>query len=193
MLTKAQITIIGTKPILFCTFPVDTLSSSKSKEGGTGSNKEEWKKTVLMMPNRQLYVNSSYIIKSITEGAKLIKEGRGSISKKVGASLTGADDKILITNRFVPEEDKLTSLDQDDVYIDMRSVVNPMTKGRNIRYRIAAKAGWELTTTLIWHPRLASSDQIKESAINAGLMEGIGDGRKIGFGRFEVKEFKVLK
>ena len=148
---------------------------------------------MLMMPDRQLYVHSSYIVKSITDGAKLIKEGRGSIAKKVGSSLIGLEDKILIKNRFVPEEDKLTKLDQDEVYIDLRSVVNPMTKGRNLRYRIAAKAGWELTTTLSWHPRLASSDQIKESAINAGLMEGIGDGRKIGFGRFEVKEFKVLK
>ena len=27
------------------------------------------------------------------------------------------------------------------------------------------------------------------SAINAGLMEGIGDGRKIGFGLFRVREF----
>lgn len=193
MLICAKLDIEGVKPLLFHTFPIDTLVKSKSKSGTTGMDHEEWKQTVLMDENRQLYVLPSYIVGSITAGGKQIKVGKSSLNKKVGATLEVVESRIYITDRFVPQEDALTKNSTDSVYLDVRSVVNPMTKGRNLRYRIAAAPGWKLTCTLSWDDRAVSKDDMKACCDNAGLFEGIGDGRKIGNGRFRVVDFVVRK
>lgn len=193
MKVYAQISIEGIKPLLFHTFPIEMLNKSKSKSGGIGNDHEEWKQTVLMDENRQLFVYQSYIVGSITAGGKQIKQGKGTINKKVGATLEVVEDKILIENRFVPKEENLMNKPSDPVYLDVRSVVNPMTKGRNLRYRIAASPGWEASCTISWDDRAVSKEDMKACVENAGLFEGIGDGRKIGFGRFKLNEFTMKK
>ena len=145
-----------------------------------------------MNENRQLYIFSSYIIGSIREGGKQIKVGKATLSKKVGASLECADDKIYLDDLFVPKEKELTKLSTDPVYLDVRSVVNPATKGRNLRFRIGAKPGWTLSTIIYWDDIAVSKEQMKQCVSHAGIFEGIGDGRKIGFGRFELISFEML-
>lgn len=193
MNVNAKIEIKGSKPLLFHTFPIDTLDSGRNKEGTTGNNADEWKRTVLMNEERKLYVLSSYITGCIIKGAKQIKVGKGNLSKKVGASLVCDDDKILLNGLKVPEEKDLTRTSTDDVYLDVRSVVNPMTKGRNLRYRIAAKAGWIISTTISWDDVTVSKDHMKECVKNAGIYEGIGDGIKIGFGKFHLLSFSMVQ
>jgi hypothetical protein len=189
----AKVSVEGTKPILFHTFPLDTLSSTKKKQGNTGDNNEEWKETVLMNDKRNLYVYNTYFQASIADGGKEIKAGRGNISRKVAGTLEVVESKILLDDLFVPEEASLTRLDTDLVYLDVRAVVNPMTKGRNLRYRIAARAGWKCQFTIAWDDRIVSKDQIKQCVETAGSLQGIGDGRKIGFGRFKLIDFKAEK
>ena len=192
MQTKSEISITGTKPLLINTFPIDTLSTSKAKSGTTGNDSDSWKKTALFDANRQLYIFPSYIVASITAGGKQIKVGKSSLSKKIGATLECMDAQILI-NRFLPEDSEICVMKPTEpVYIDVRSVVNPATKGRNLRYRVAASPGWELTTIIAWDNRAASKEDMKQCVENAGLFEGIGDGRKIGFGRFVLKSFKMV-
>lgn len=188
----AKISIKGIKPILFHTFPIETLSTPKARSGSAGNNESEWKDTVLMNENRQLYVFSTYLIGAIREGGKQIKVGKATLSKKVGSSLECADDKVFLDELFVPKEDSLTKSATDAVYLDVRSVVNPATKGRNLRYRIAAKPGWTLSTIIYWDDIAVSKEQMKQCVQHAGLFEGIGDGRKIGFGRFELVKFEML-
>lgn len=188
----AKIKIKGTKPLLICTFPIDSLSPSKSKSGSTGRNRSEWKTTVLMTADRNMYVMGCYIVNSIKNGGKTIKVGRGSISKRVQSCLECMDDRILIDGRFVPEEKDLTEDTTQPVYLDVRSVVNPMTKGRNVRYRIAASAGWTLSTVISWDDTVASREQIRQCLENAGNFEGIGDGRAIGFGRYSVVSYEKV-
>jgi hypothetical protein len=187
----AKIEIEGIKPLLINTFPIDTLDAGKNKSGIAGNDAEGWKKTVLMTEKRELYVFSSYLTGSIINGAKQIKVGKGNLSKKVGASLECMDEKILFDGLIVPEEKDLTRLATDIVYLDVRSVVNPMTKGRNLRYRIATKAGWKIKTIISWDDVTVSKDHMKECVKNAGIYEGIGDGRKIGFGRFKLLSFEM--
>lgn len=191
--TKAKVSIKGTKPILFHTFPLDTFSTDKKREGKIGDNSSEWKSTVLMNENRQLYVLSTYIQSAVSDGGKEIKMGRGNISKKVASTLEVFESKILIDNLFVPDEENLSRSDVDPVYLDVRAVVNPMTKGRNLRYRIAAKAGWTCSFHLIWDDRIVSKEQIKQCVDIGGMLQGIGDGRKIGFGKFELTSFDMIK
>lgn len=187
-----KISITGTKPILINTFPIDTLDEGKAKSGTTGKDESTWKRNVLMTANRELYVLPSYIIGSIVNGGKNIKVGKGSLSKKVGSSLECSPEIILLDGLKVPPEKEVTTNASDDVYIDVRSVLNPMTKGRNVRYRIAAKPGWKLSAMISWDDAQVSFEQMKQSLVNGGLYEGIGDGRKIGFGRFKVIKFELL-
>ena len=193
MKKEAYVKIEGTRPLLWHTFPLDALSSDKKKEGTKGDNSNEWKDTVLMNESRQLYVYNTYIQSAVSEGGKEIKSGRGSIYKKVCATLEVVEPKILMDGLFVPEEDKLTRLDTDIVYLDVRAVVNPMTKGRNLRYRIATKPGWKCSFTLCWDDKIISKEQIKMCVETGGAMSGIGDGRKIGFGRFKLLEISFGK
>jgi hypothetical protein len=188
-----DISIEGVKQILFNTFPIDTLSSSKSKSGTTGNDEESWKKTVLMTSDRNLYVYNTYLVGSIVGGGKHIKVGKGNLSKKVGATLEVLDDQVLLIDRFVPLDSELLRKPDELVYLDVRSVVNPMTKGRNLRYRIGAKEGWKMNATLSWDDRAVSKEDMKACIENAGLFEGIGDGRKIGFGRFKLLSFSQSK
>lgn len=192
MKVAAKIKIEGIKPILFHTFPIDTLDSGRGRKGSTGKDEEEWKSTVLMNEKRELYILSSYIIGAIREGGKHIKVGKGSLSKKVGSSLECSDDRIFLDGLKVPEEKELTKLTTDPVYLDIRSVVNPATKGRNLRYRIAAKPGWSFSTIMYWDDFAVSKEHMKVAVESAGIFDGIGDGRKIGFGRFKLISFEML-
>lgn len=184
----AKISVTGTKPILFHTFPIDVLSEKQSKTGG-----DEWKNTVLMNENRQLYVLNTYFRNAICDGGKEIKVGKGNLSKKMSSTLEIEEIKILLNDLFVPEENNLLKLDSEPVYLDVRSVVNPATKGRNLRYRIAAKTGWKCSFTITWDDYIASKEQVKTCVENGGAFQGIGDGRKIGFGRFKLLEFDIIK
>jgi len=188
-----RIEIEGVKTILFNTFPIDTLSASKPKSGMTGNDEESWKRTVLMTPDRNLFVYNTYLVGSITGGGKHIKVGKGNLSKKVGATLEVVEEKILIKDRFVPPDDEILRKSDELVYLDVRSVVNPMTKGRNLRYRVAAKEGWQAAATISWDDRAVSKEDMKSCVENGGLFEGIGDGRKIGFGRYKLLSFSQVK
>ncbi|NDD54795.1 hypothetical protein EBZ39_13185 [bacterium] len=192
MKISAKIKIEGTKPLLFHTFPIDTLDAGKAKKGTTGNDAEEWKNTVLMDGERRLYVYGSYLRACISEGGKHIKVGKGNISKKVGACLEVNGERVFLDDLKVPADKDLTRLNTDKVYLDVRSVVNPMTKGRNLRYRIAAKEGWSLSAIITWDDYVVSKENMKQCVENGGLYDGIGDARKIGFGKFILLSFQIL-
>lgn len=184
MKNTAKVTIEGVKPLLFHTFPIEALSEKVSKSG-----EDEWKNTVLMTPNRQLYIMNTYVQNAICDGGKEIKVGRGSLSKKIASTLEVEELVIPLVDRFVPEPENLLKLDSEPVYLDVRSVVNPATKGRNIRHRIAASPGWVCHFTISWDDYIASKEQVKMCIENGGSFQDVGDGRKIGFGRFKLLSF----
>lgn len=188
----AVLTIRGIKPLLWHTFGPDAIPLEKQERTGVaGNDPEEWRKTVLMTDNRQLYVEPTYIFGCLRDGAKHIKKGRGSIQALVAATLQIVDDRILF-DLFLPPDSELTRDTSQPVYLDVRSVKNPATKGRNVRYRIAAAKGWLTTATIQWDKTIVSRQEMESVAVDAGRLAGIGDGRNIGFGRFEVVEFEVF-
>jgi hypothetical protein len=69
---------------------------------------------------------------------------------------------------------------------------NPSTRARNVRYRLAASAGWEATFELQWDKTVVPRDQMKAVVIPAGTLVGLGDGRSVGYGRFAVKAFTFV-
>lgn len=125
------------------------------------------------------------------------KSGRGSIQNALCSTLVILSDNILI-ERFIPGfnghlPDEMPEDFTLPVYLDVRSSVNPTTKGRNIRYRVAMSPGYELNFRVQWDKTIISRNQMEAVCIDAGKLVGIGSGRKIGMGRFDVKTFQIIE
>lgn len=189
----AQVDIEGIRPLLWHRFGPDSIPLEKQeKTGVAGNDPEEWKKTVLRTKDGQLYLEPSYIFGTIRDGAKHTKKGRGSIQALVTATLQIMDDRILVDRWLLPEE--VPSEDPDDpVYLDIRSVRNPNSKGRNVRYRIAASPGWKTSFSIMWDRTIVSRAEIQACVNDAGRLCGVGDGRTIGMGRFNVTSFTITE
>jgi len=188
----ARVSIKGIRPLLWNHFGPDALSLEKQEKTGiAGNNPDEWRKTVTVTKEKQLYDDSSYIFATIREGAKYTKRGRGSIQSMVSATLQVLTDKILI-DRYLPDNisELINEMDQP-VYLDVRSVRNPSTKARNVRYRVAASPGWKATFEIMWDKTIVSRNEMQAAIIDAGRFSGIGDGRAIGFGRFIVESIEI--
>lgn len=187
MLLQATVKIKGTKPLLFHCFTVDTIPLEKrEKTGVAGNDPDEWKRTYSATETGQLYLDPSYIFACLREGAKYTKRG---VQSKVASCLQVLNNEILF-DRYVPftvTEDKT-----QPVYIDVRSVRNPNTKGRNIRYRLALSPGWESEFTIVWDGTIVSRQQMNQVCIDSGKLVGLADGRSIGLGRFEIVEFELI-
>lgn len=189
-LMYANVTVEGTKDLFFHIFTTETLSlERRERTGVAGNDPEEWKRTYTADENGQLYVNPSYVFGCMREAAKHTKSGRGSIQSKLSATLQVLSNRIVF-DRYMPEE--ITQDDNEPVYLDVRSVRNPSTKGRNVRYRVALSPGWQTSFEIIWDNTLVATHQIEAVLHDAGMLVGLADGRSIGYGRFEVKEFNSM-
>lgn len=187
---KARVTIKGIRPLLWHRFGPEALPLEKQERTGVaGNDPEEWKSTVLYTEDRQLYIEPTYVFATIRDGARYTKKGRGSIQPMVVATLQVVDDRVL-TDRYMPEDIPTTDFAQP-VYLDVRGVRNPTSKARNVRYRVAASTGWQASFSLLWDKTIVSRGEMEAAIIDAGRFCGIGDGRSIGFGRFDVACFDV--
>lgn len=188
---KAKVTIRGTRPMLWHRFGPEALPLEKKERNGVaGNDPTEWERTHLATKDGQLYVEPTYVFACARDGAKYTKKGRGSLMPLVAATLQVEEDMILI-DRHMPKE--ITTDPTQDVYLDIRGVRNPGSRGRNVRYRVAASAGWKATFHIIWDKTVVSRGEMQAVLIDAGKLCGLGNGRSIGFGRFEVEKFKVVE
>lgn len=188
---NASITVKGLRPLMWHAFGPDAIPLEKQERTGVaGNDPEEWKKTVLALPTGQLYIQPSYVFGCLREAAVYTKKGKGSIQKAVSATLQIADDVVLV-DRFMT--DPLPSDPTAPVYLDVRSVRNPATKARNVRYRVTASSGWFTTFNIFWDKTIVSRNEIEAVVRDAGQLVGLGDGRSIGMGRFSVEQFTVAE
>jgi hypothetical protein len=200
-IVKAKVTIKGVRPLLLHHFGADALPLEKQeKTGVAGNDPEEWRKTALITKDGQLYLEPTYVFASIRDGAKYTKKGKGSIQSAVAATLQVLDDAVLI-DRYVQGFPNGHSFDiasaeapprdsSAPVYLDVRSVKNPTTKARNVRYRVAAAPGWSASFTIFFDKTIVSRAEMQAVLNDAGVLVGIADGRAIGFGRYTVESFE---
>jgi hypothetical protein len=192
-LLSAQIAIEGVRPILWHRFGPDALPLEKrAKTGVAGNDPEEWRRTVLATDDGQLYLEPSYIFGSLRDGAKFTARKRGTLQPLLASTLQVEDDRILV-DRWLPKSglQDLRQAESEPVYLDVRSVRNPSTRARNVRYRIAAAPGWKASFTVSWENTIISENEMRAIVRDAGQFVGLGDGRTIGFGRFKVSQFEV--
>jgi len=188
-LLTATIMIRGVRPLLWHCFGPDSIPLEKQERTGVaGNDPEEWRKTVLYTSDRQLYLPSTYAFSVLREGAKYTKKGKGSIQSAMAATLQVTTDRLLF-DRYMPES--ITRDESQPVYLHVSSVRNPATKSRNVRYRIAAGPGWTTAFGILWDKTIVSRGEMEAVARDAGVLSGLGDGRGIGFGRFEIVSFDV--
>lgn len=191
-IVKATVKITGVRPLLWHHFGPDALPLEKQERTGVaGHDPQEWRKTVLMTKERQLYVLPTYVFGCLRDAAKYTKKGKGSIQSAVSATLQVTDDIILV-DRFVPEE-PIPTEHTEPVFMHICSVRNPSTKARNVRYRIAASKGWQLEFNLLWDKTIVSRAEMEAVCRDAGVLVGIADGRSVGFGRFAITSFDVAE
>jgi len=195
-IVSAEIHIKGTRPFLWHWFGPDAIPLEKRERTGVaGNDPEEWRRSVLFTSEGRLYVEPTYLFGSIRDGSKYTKKGRGSIQKLVTATLQVTDVRVLF-DRSIPGFDgglpeELTTDNEQPVYLDVRSCVNPSTRGRNVRYRVAAAAGWQASFTIEWDKTIVSTGEMQAVLIDAGRLAGVGDGRNIGFGRYEITSVDI--
>lgn len=188
----AKVKIRGDRSLLCHAFGPWAIPLEKEEKSGVkGNDPTEWKRTVLMTNDRQLYLKPDYIFACLRDGARHIKKGRGSLQPLVASTLQILDELILL-DRTVPAEDQLIYNDPTQpVYLDVRGVVNPASKGRNVRYRIAASPGWTTEFSCLWDATVVSRSEMEAVIRDAGALSGLADGRSIGMGRFSLVSFDV--
>jgi len=188
----ATVRIEGIRPLLWHAFTPDAIPASGKRErsGVAGNDPSEWRRTVLVTPERQLYLPTSAIFGCLRDGARFTRKGRGSIQPALVATLQVLDERVLI-DRYLPPEPLPTS-DQEAVYLRVDSVRNPATKARNIRYRVTASPGWRAEMALQVDRTVISRGELEAVLIDSGRLVGVGSGRQIGLGRFEVRSFETI-
>lgn len=189
----------GKKPYLFHRFNIETITNQqkKPKEGSSGNNPSEWKETA-HTDGTKLYIPGFYIHSAITAGAKFVKIGRGTVSKHVSSALNILDEKIFFINRELPKpileltNEEMSQDSNSPIFLDIRGVSNPNTKGKNIRYRLGLSSGWKIKVNFEWDDTIISKDQMKASIEALGKLVGLSNGRTLGYGRFDVEEFTII-
>ena len=193
----AKVKIRGMRPIMWHRFGPESLPLEKQERSGVaGNDPTEWQRSVECTKDGQLYIRGDQVFSCLRNAARHTKKGRGSIQPLIAATLQELDDRIPL-DRFIPgwdggPPDTLTTDSDAPVYLDIRSVRNPSTKGRNVRYRVAASSDWHCEFELLWDATIGSRGQMEAVCIDAGKLEGLGNGRSLGLGRFDVQAFEVM-
>lgn len=186
----AQITIEGTRPLLWHAFTSDAIPVGKRERTGVaGNDPAEWRRTVLATSDGQLYIKHTYVFGCLRDGARFTSYKRGTLQPLLVSTLLVLDRIILIEGLLLLEAPPTD--EEQRVYLDISSVKNPATKARNVRYRLAAAPGWRATFHISWDKTVVSREQMQAIAIDSGRLVGIGDGRTIGHGRFTVANFEI--
>ena len=201
---QAKVHIRGTRALWQHRFGPEALPlTPREKTGVAGNDPEEWRRTCMIDSQGRPYVNDTYLFATIRDGGRYLKKGRSNMVGSVAATLQIIDDPILITNRFWPGYEKgkkkapfdpnkadPPSVDPTEpLHLDVRGVRNPTTRSRNVRYRVALSTGWEMSFVIQFDKSIISREQMHSIIIQAGELVGIGSGRAIGKGRFEVVDF----
>ena len=181
----AEVQIEGIRPLMFHVFGPDSIPTEKvERTGVAGNDPQEWKKTYTATADGQLYLRGDYVFSCLTIAARNTKSGsRGNYMSKLASTLQITDD-ILLLDRWIPPE-PLPTDPMEPVYLDIRSVRNPATKGRNVRYRVACCPGWHLVFHAQFDATVVGREIFQTILLDAGKLVGLADGRSIGMGRFQ--------
>lgn len=170
---------------------VGMQEQSLKKKGGTAltGNPDEWKDTIYYKDGIGIYLPAMSFEACIKNAAKQFKiTGRATATKYVDSGVFCIDEYL----PFLVNGKPIMSLDDPRIVIDKRTVKNPSTKGRNVRYR-AKFDEWASSFKILVHADDYLSDKLlSEIIVYGGLYVGVGDYRP-KFGRFNLVSMKEVK
>jgi len=191
-----DVKVRGIRPLFFHAFKVEVISNlNKVKSGSAGNDPDEWKRTVLER-NGTLYIPGAYWSGCLKGGARYTKAGRGTLQKSFTSGMLVLTD-VAELDRKLPDGwedmsfDQMPSDSSQPVYLDVRGVMNPNSKGRNVRYRVACSPGWRTSFQFEFDENVVSPAQVKKIVEDSGKMVGVGDGLVLGYGRFAIEEMAI--
>lgn len=205
-IATAKVEIIGTRALFFHKGGRDTIPLEREERTGVAGNDPwTWAKTTPITSTGQLYLDPTQLFATIRDGGKHIRLKNVGLNTLIVGTLQIMDDVILV-DRFLPQEaaefvrskgrvgnplDVLTDDPTQPVYLDVRKGKNPNSRGSTmIIYRVACGADWHASFTMQWDKTVVATQQMQAALRDAGTLEGVGSGRKIGKGRFTVKSFQ---
>jgi hypothetical protein len=168
---------------------VGMQEKSMKKQGGDAltGNPDEWKQTIYYKDRVGVYLPAICFEACVKNAAKQFKIGRATAMKYVDSGLFCSDEYL----SFLVNGKPIMSLDDTRITIDKRTVKNPTTKGRNVRYR-AKFDEWESTFRIIVSADDYLSEKLLQEIITyGGSYVGVGDYRP-KFGRFQLLSLKEV-
>lgn len=121
------------------------------------------------------YVPSRWIMKSLRDAAALTKKGKG-----IERGVVPLDDEIRLDYRGPRDVEGMW----EARYFDVRAI--GIGTSKTMRTRPSFRE-WSCTTTVMFEPSLVDRKTLLAQAEQAGAFMGIGDGRRLRFGRFRVE------
>ncbi|WP_257236728.1 hypothetical protein [Nostoc sp. 'Peltigera malacea cyanobiont' DB3992] len=84
---QAEVKVMGTRTLAIHHFGIDALPlEAKEKDGVAGNSPNEWKKTVLMDEEKQLFLLPTYFFGAIKYGGKTVKRGKGNFLADIAST-----------------------------------------------------------------------------------------------------------
>ena len=184
-----KVRIEGLSPLLHHGSHAVGMDKATNKQKGGNAlegDSDEWKKTIYYDELTGVFVPGINMEATLIEAAKEFKiTGRKTATKYFKSGVFINDDKMPITVKGKP----ITDLDK--VEVDKRTVKNPSTKMRNMRYRAIFRQ-WEIVFVVT----VAADDYIKQDLLKnvieyAGMYVGLCDFRP-RFGRFRITDIELI-
>jgi len=141
----------------------------------------------------RVIVPMMWLTKAWEEGGKTLGSGTASKGAAVVRSVTPTESQLLLS--YGGPQD-IAELAKDPLF-RYRTMVNPNPTGGkkkllpSVRVIFPVQAGWELTTDVSVVTSMGLSWDDFQRASHAAGNIGIGDARKLGFGRFRVRITKL--
>jgi hypothetical protein len=190
---QVEVKVEGVSPLLQHRFPIPDyadLNKGGKKSTGAKNYADEWKSSLYVTKDNQIYQPASHFELSMTKAAASFKVTgkRGKSYKDLVASAMFIDPLEILFGMDAP-----TELDTDPdktLYLDMRPVV--IMRARVVRLRPCFKPGWNLGFTINVIDDELPSEILQDILTLSGKAVGIGDYRP-KFGRFKIVSFEVAK
>jgi hypothetical protein len=117
-IVSAQVTIVGTRPLLWNHFGRDNIPlAAKERTGKAGNDPSEWPRTVLTTGKGQLYLEPSAVFGCLRAGAKFTPRKRGTL-QPLGAATVQVSGDWLLVDRWLPaKREEPSGAPKEDVHV----------------------------------------------------------------------------